>query len=117
MCLKFAVFIANFVHNVIGRTCSLVNNRMVAPKFCEVQQESLIFFLCRLEVPTMAGKFELPIGYSQELECRVLELPFSKKRISMFLLLPDDAIDGLNRLEANISTENIQHLLGTLKVR
>ena len=65
----------------------------------------------------MAGKFELPIGYSQDLECRVLELPFSKKRISMFLLLPDDAINGLTRLEANISTENIQHLLGTLKVR
>ena len=65
----------------------------------------------------MAGKFELPIGYSQDLECRVLELPFSKKRISMFLLLPDDSIEGLTRLEANISTENIQHLLGTLKVR
>ena len=75
-----------------------------------------IFF--RLEVPTMAGKFELPLGYSKDLECQVLEMPFSQKRISMFLLLPDDPVNGLNRLEGNISTENIKHLLSikTLKV-
>ena len=66
----------------------------------------------------MAGKFKLPLGYSQELECRVLEMPFSHHkdgRISMFLLLPDDPVMGLSRLEANISTENIQQLLSTLK--
>ena len=65
----------------------------------------------------MAGKFKLPLGYSQELECRVLEMPFSHHkdgRISMFLLLPDDPVMGLSRLEANISTENIQQLLSTL---
>ena len=66
----------------------------------------------------MAGKFELPLGYSKDLECQVLEMPFSQKRISMFLLLPDDPVNGLNRLEGNISTENIKHLLSikTLKV-
>jgi len=65
----------------------------------------------------MAGKFKLPLGYSQELECRVLEMPFAHHkdgRISMFLLLPDDPVMGLSRLEANISTENIQQLLSTL---
>lgn len=65
----------------------------------------------------MSGKFELPVGYSAEMECRVLELPFSQKRISMFLLLPDDPVDGLANLESNISTENIKTLFSTLKVR
>ena len=65
----------------------------------------------------MAGKFKLPLGYSQELESRVLEMPFAHHkdgRISMFLLLPDDPVMGLSRLEVNISTENIQQLLSTL---
>ena len=65
----------------------------------------------------MSGKFQLPLGYSAEMECRVLELPFSQKRISMFLLLPDDPVDGLANLESNISTENIKTLFSTLKVR
>ena len=73
-------------------------------------------FYFRLEIPTMSGKFQLPVGYNAEMECRVLELPFSQKRISMFLLLPDDPVDGLANLEANISTENIQTLFSTLKV-
>lgn len=70
----------------------------------------------RLEVPTMEGQFELPLGYSSELECQVLEMPFSQKRVSMFLLMPDDPVEGLSRLEANISTENIKMLFSTLKV-
>ena len=65
----------------------------------------------------MSGKFELPLGHSQEMECRVLEMPFSQKRISMFILLPDDPIDGLTRLEANMTTENIKMLFSTLRVR
>jgi serine protease inhibitor len=70
----------------------------------------------RIEVSMMAGRFKLPLGYSKELECRVLELPFSQRRISMFLLLPDESVDGLSRLEANISTENIKLLFSTLQV-
>ena len=64
----------------------------------------------------MYGKFKLPLGYSQDMECRVLELPFEQKRISMFILLPDDPINGLNRLEANMTSENIKSLFSTLKV-
>jgi len=69
----------------------------------------------RLEVPTMSGKFRLPIGYSQAMECRVLELPFSQRRISMFILLPDDPNKGLETFENNLSTKNIQNLFSTLK--
>ena len=64
----------------------------------------------------MSGKFKLPVGYSQELECRVLEMPFSQKRISMFILLPDDPVNGLPKLEANISTKIVRNLFATLKV-
>ena len=73
-------------------------------------------FSCRLEVPTMSGKFKLPIGYSQEMECRVLELPFSQRRMSMFILLPDDSNKGLQDIEKNMSTKNITKLFSTLKV-
>ena len=75
-----------------------------------------MYFSCRLEVPTMSGKFKLPIGYSQEMECRVLELPFSQRRISMFILLPDDPNKGLQDIEKNMSTKNITKLFSTLKV-
>ena len=74
------------------------------------------FPIFRLEVPTMSGKFKLPIGYSQDMECRVLELPFSQRRISMFILLPDDPNKGLETFENNLSTKNIQNLFSTLKV-
>ena len=64
----------------------------------------------------MSGKFKLPIGYSQEMECRVLELPFSQRRMSMFILLPDDSSKGLQDIEKNMSTKNITKLFSTLKV-
>jgi len=64
----------------------------------------------------MSGRFTVPVGYSPELECRVLELPFSQERISMFFLLPDDP-GGVNRLESNLTTENIKTIFSTLEVR
>ena len=84
------------------------------------KKKSHIYFggllIFRLEITTMSGKFDLPIGYNQEMECRVLEMPFSQKRISMFILLPDDPLHGLTRLEANMTTSNIKMLFSTLKV-
>lgn len=64
----------------------------------------------------MSGKFNLPLGYSQDLECRVLEMRFSLQRISMFVLLPDDPKGGLTNLEANLTTYNIKNLFSTLRV-
>ena len=74
-------------------------------------------FHFRLEVPMMSGRFELPHGYSTELECQVLEIPFSQRRVSMFLLLPDiPNVEGILQLEANMTSDNVKLLLPTLKV-
>ena len=65
----------------------------------------------------MSGRFELPHGYSTELECQVLEIPFSQRRVSMFLLLPDiPSVEGILQLEANMTSDNVKLLLSTLKV-
>ncbi|KAK2713524.1 hypothetical protein QYM36_009411, partial [Artemia franciscana] len=69
----------------------------------------------RLEVPLMTGRFYLPLGYSVDLECRVVELPFVSRRVSLFILLPDDMEGGLERLEASLNVETVKTLLSTLK--
>ena len=80
----------------------------------------LIVTLCcdfRLEVPMMSGRFELPHGYSTDLECQVLEIPFSQRRVSMFILLPDNPkTDGILKLETNLTSDNVKLLFSTLKV-
>ena len=71
----------------------------------------------RLEVPMMSGRFQLPHGYSTDLECQVLEIPFSQRRVSMFILLPDDPnTEGILKLETNLTSDNVKLLFSTLKV-
>ncbi|KAK8724342.1 hypothetical protein OTU49_011340, partial [Cherax quadricarinatus] len=69
----------------------------------------------RFEIPMMVGRLELPLGYSPDLEVRVLELPFVGRKVSMFILLPDHADLGLTNLERNITADNIKALFSTLK--
>jgi serine protease inhibitor len=64
----------------------------------------------------MFGRHTLPLGYSPELECRILELPFTQRRISLFLLLPDDPEQGLQQLESNMKPDTIKMLFSTLQV-
>ena len=64
----------------------------------------------------MIGRFKIPVGYSSDLECRIAELPFSSRRISLFIILPDDVDRGLAKLEANMSSNNVKALFSTLKV-
>ena len=65
----------------------------------------------------MSGRFQLPLGYSREMESSILEMPFIQKRISLFLLLPDDPVDGINQLEKNLTSNSLKSLFSTLKVR
>lgn len=64
----------------------------------------------------MVGRFKIPVGYSSDLECRIAELPFSSRRVSFFIILPDDVDRGIPKLEANMSSDNIKALFSTLKV-
>ena len=64
----------------------------------------------------MIGRFKIPIGYSSELECRIAELPFSLRRISLFIILPDDVDRGLVKLETNMTSDKVKTLFSTLKV-
>ncbi len=65
----------------------------------------------------MSGRFRLSLGHSAKLESRVLELPFTQRRISLFILLPDETgVDALGRLEANMTTDNVREIISTLKV-
>lgn len=64
----------------------------------------------------MVGRFKIPVGYSSDLECRIAELPFSSRRVSFFIILPDDVDRGITKLEANMSSDNIKALFSTLKV-
>ena len=76
-----------------------------------------LYYNSRLEVPMMSGRFQLPHGYSTNLECQVLEIPFSQRRVSMFILLPDNPdTEGILKLEANLTSDNVKLLFSTLKV-
>ena len=75
------------------------------------------YYNYRLEVPMMSGRFQLPHGYSTDLECQVLEIPFSQRRVSMFILLPDNPdTEGILKLETNMTSDNVKLLFSTLKV-
>lgn len=47
----------------------------------------------------MYQKKKFPFGYIQDLKCRVLELPYKGKELSMIILLPDDIEDESTGLE------------------
>lgn len=69
----------------------------------------------RVEVPMMQAQLELPMGYSEELEARTLELPLSERRMSMFVILPDYLDPGIHQLEANFTTDHVRALMSTLE--
>lgn len=51
----------------------------------------------------MYQKKKFPFGYIQDLKCRVLELPYRGRELSMIVLLPDDIEDestGLKKVTA-----------------
>lgn len=51
----------------------------------------------------MYQKKKLPIGYIQDLNCKVLELPYQGEELSMVILLPEDIEDestGLKKVPA-----------------
>ena len=64
----------------------------------------------------MTAQLNVPLGYSQDLEARILELPLTSRRMSMFLILPDHLDPGIEQMEANLTTHHIKALMVTLQV-
>ncbi|XP_065440939.1 leukocyte elastase inhibitor-like isoform X1 [Chrysemys picta bellii] len=85
-----------------------------AEKFKEADTKQMQFRLNKNEKKTvqmMYQKENYPFGYISELKCRVLELPYDGKELSMIILLPDDIDDnstGLQQLEKQITLEKLQ---------
>ncbi|KAM7229792.1 hypothetical protein CapIbe_019908 [Capra ibex] len=62
-------------------------------------------------VKMMYQKKKFPFGYIKDLKCRVLELPYEGKDLSMVILLPDDIQDeatGLKKIEQQLTLEKLR---------
>ncbi|XP_062954096.1 leukocyte elastase inhibitor-like [Cynocephalus volans] len=62
-------------------------------------------------VEMMYQKKEFPYGYIQDLKCRVLELPYQGRELSMVILLPVDIQDessGLKQTEEQLTLEKLR---------
>ncbi|XP_011381549.1 leukocyte elastase inhibitor isoform X2 [Pteropus medius] len=62
-------------------------------------------------VKMMYQKNKFPYGYITDLKCRVLELPYQGKELSMVILLPDDIEDestGLKKIEEQLTSEKLR---------
>ncbi|XP_054576949.1 leukocyte elastase inhibitor-like [Eptesicus fuscus] len=61
-------------------------------------------------VKMMYQKSKFPFGYIEDLKCRVLELPYQGRELSMVILLPDDIEDeatGLKKIEEQLTLEKL----------
>ncbi|XP_072585335.1 leukocyte elastase inhibitor [Vulpes vulpes] len=61
-------------------------------------------------VKMMYKKKKFPFGYIADLKCRVLELPYRGRELSMVILLPDDIEDestGLKKIEEHLTLEKL----------
>ncbi|KAK1339652.1 hypothetical protein QTO34_018206 [Cnephaeus nilssonii] len=61
-------------------------------------------------VKMMYQKSTFPLGYIEDLKCRVLELPYQGGELSMVILLPDDIEDeatGLKKIEEQLTLEKL----------
>ncbi|XP_054577533.1 leukocyte elastase inhibitor-like [Eptesicus fuscus] len=61
-------------------------------------------------VKMMYQKSTYPLGYIEDLKCRVLELPYQGRELSMVILLPDDIEDeatGLKKIEEQLTLEKL----------
>lgn len=62
----------------------------------------------KIKVPFMYQNTELFFGYSEELQSRLIRMPYKGDRYAMFIILPN-AVAGLNDVIAKMNDRNINH--------
>ncbi|XP_069814209.1 serpin B6-like isoform X2 [Dendropsophus ebraccatus] len=84
-------------------------------KFPEENTEQKPFKMSKIKskpVPMMFQRSKFNIFYIEELETKVLELPYVNNELSMVILLPDEIKDnstGLEQLEKKLSYDNLKN--------
>ncbi|XP_045697677.1 leukocyte elastase inhibitor-like [Phyllostomus hastatus] len=82
-------------------------------KFSEIATTDVPFRLNKKDTKTvkmMYQKEKFPYGYIEDLKCRMLELPYQGRELSMVILLPDDIEDestGLKKIEEQLTLEKL----------
>ena len=61
----------------------------------------------------MMKLYDTKFNYSQNEQLQIIELPYDGNKLSMFILLPNDA-DGLESIEESLSLENLAQLQSEL---
>ena len=55
-------------------------------------------------------------GANEKLHCKILELPYVKKSISMFIILPDEHVTSLKEMEDKLTEKDLVNLKKTFKM-
>ncbi len=66
-----------------------------------------------VEVEMMFQNAKFPFAYSEQLNCKAIELGYEKSNIVMIVLLPDED-NSLKQLKANLNVESFDNLLNRL---
>lgn len=68
-----------------------------------------------INVDMMIEMLTIPYGESAEYGLKIIGLPYKNKKFAMFVILPDEkSIDGLNNLEAKLSSVVIETLINSM---
>ena len=62
-----------------------------------------------VDVQMMFQQEKMPFGMNEELDCKIVELPYEEKELSMFIILPNQ-VNGLGELEKKITSDVLQKL-------
>ncbi|XP_052084674.1 leukocyte elastase inhibitor A-like [Mytilus californianus] len=70
----------------------------------------------RKQVYMMNAIYNVKSGRNTALNCKILQLHYSGKRLSMIFILPNDA-NGLKKLESKLSLNTFKNILGGLRTQ
>ena len=62
-------------------------------------------------------KIKTNYGANKKLHCKILELPYVKKSVSMFVILPDKHVTSLKEMEEKLTESHFNDLEKTFKMR